>query len=166
MTPQDIINLIYHRTLEIDVWVAVRCLAWLAMQITGTLLAVKGAVQKQMIASIGACFLCISWICFEASCGYYIALNGSRASQLENRLEQPEQAHEHKRAKENPLGKISATFGFFIPFLLLFWFARFTLVTLHQETGGGVWARQLTICATLACGYFGWVLFWASKIPK
>lgn len=166
MTPEQVIKLIFHRTLEIDVWIFIRCLAWLAMHITGTLLAVKGAVQKQMIASIGACFLCISWACFEASCGYYIALNGSRASQLENRLEQPEQAHEHKRAKENPVGKISATLGFFIPFFLLFLLARFTLVTLHQETGGVVWAKQLSRCFVGAGIYFGWVLFWASKIPK
>lgn len=165
MTPQNIIDLIYHRALEIDVWIIIRCLVCVSILLVAVALAVRAFEQKSLGTCLGVCMLCTFWVCIESPCQYYIQINGKQARHLENLHPHAAHMHENRRATESTAGKISAAAGFFLPFLLLLIFACHLLFTEHAKNNGKKWAWISIACFIGSWIFYGWVSYWASRTP-
>lgn len=159
----DLIALIGHRTNEINAWILVRNIIWVIL-ILAALWQISEAIKannKWRWILVGC--ICIAWVGFEASCAYYLHVNGAQNKRLEKLLEQPELGHEFGRTLENPKAKSAAPVGFFLPYLTLFALACAMLYRLPPTEFGGRWVLTLVVGMLLAGAYYGWLMWAAGK---
>lgn len=162
----DLVALIGHRAGEINTWIMVRNMIWvtlLGIAIWQISEAIK-ANNKWHWVLVGC--LCIAWVGFEASCAYYLHVNGAQNKRLEKLLEQPELGHEFGRTLENPKAKGAAPVGFFLPYLALFVLACAMLYRLPPTNSGTGWVFKLIIGLLLTGAYYGWLMWAAGKAAR
>lgn len=161
----DIIALIGQRTNEINTWIMVRNVIWITLllaalwQISETI----KANNKWRWVLIGS--ICVVWLAFEASCAYYLHVNGSHNDRLEKFIENKELRYEYSRSLENSKAKATAPIGFFLPYFVLFVLACMMLAKQPPLENGKYWMWAIIIALTLAGAYYA-ILMWAASIRK
>lgn len=159
----DVIALIGQRASEINTWIMVRNIVW-ATLLLAALWQISECIKannKWRWVLVGC--ICITWVGFEASCAYYLHVNGAQNRRLEKFMTQPELGHEFGRTLENPTAKGAAPMGFFLPYLALFALTCIMLYRLPPAESGNQLIAILITGILLAGAYYGWLMWAAGK---
>lgn len=161
----DIIALIGQRTNEINTWIMVRNIIWITLllaalwQISETI----KANNKWRWVLIGS--ICVAWLAFEASCAYYLHVNGSYNDRLEKFIENKALRYEYSRSLENSKAKATAPIGFFLPYFVLFVLACVMLAKQPPLENGKYWMCAIIVAVVLAGTYYA-LLMWAATMRR
>lgn len=161
----EVIAFIGHRVSEMNTWINDRNIIWVLLLLAAFWQASEAIKANNRWRWVLVGCICITWVCFEASCAYYLHVNGAQNSRLEKMLTQPEIGHEYGRTLENKVARAAAPVGFIVPYFGLFILAC-TMLCLRPKGEYGVCWMLVLICCMAAVGYYYWWLQETAKAVK